>query len=309
MAHDIAVEPFDPRDAGAVAEVRRAAVPYMVCTAESVAWEARSAPRAAHVRWLVARDSGGRVVGCADTGLLFDSPEPGQGYLHTAVRPEATGLGAGSALAQEAERYLSGLGASCVWTWAADDDRSAGFAERRGYRRGRRACFLGLDLARAELPESPGPLPDGVELRTAWDFADDRRPLYEADVECTADEPGDVEHGFVPYEDWLRLKWERPDLDHRLGSVVLVGGEVAAYSMAQTDGRERYWSAMTGTRRAHRGRGLARVAKVDSLLRARAAGLTRAFTGNDAANAPMLALNRRLGYAQAAAEWRYSKRL
>jgi GNAT superfamily N-acetyltransferase len=307
MTTKVTVEAFCTSDAADVAEVRRAAVPYLVCTARSVVWEAESAPPACRVRWLVARDSGGRIVGCADTGLIADSTEPGQGYLHVAVRPDACAQGAGGALVAEAERRLSALGASRAWTWVADDGRSPGFAERRGYVRGRRACFLGLDLADAQLPELPSPLPEGVELRTALDFADDRRPLYEADLEATADEPGDVRHGFVPYDDWLRLNWDRPDIDHRLSSVVLADGEVASYSVAQTDGRERYWSGMTGTRRAYRGRGLARLAKLDSLRRSRDAGRTRAFTGNDAMNVPMLALNASLGYAEAAAEWRYSR--
>ncbi|RAJ59882.1 acetyltransferase (GNAT) family protein [Streptomyces sp. Amel2xB2] len=309
MTPGITVEAFDPRDASAVAEVRRATVPYLVCTAESVAWEAESAPAEGRTRWLVARDADGRIVGCADTGLLISSTEPGQGCLHIAVRPEARGRGVGRALVAEAERCLTEAGAERAWTWAADDGRSPGFAERLGYARGRRACFLGLDLARAELPPLPERLQPGVELRTAADFAGDRRPLYEADLECTADEPGDVRHGFVPYDDWLRLNWERPDIDHTLGSVVLVDGEVASYTVAQTDGAERYWSGMTGTLRAHRGRGLARLAKLDSLRRSREAGRTRAFTGNDSSNAPMLALNRALGYEQAGAEWRYSKPL
>lgn len=309
MTPKVTVESFRPDDAETVAEVRRAAVPYLVCTAGSVAWEAESAPEAQRTHWLVAREPGGRVVGCADTGLLVGSAEPGQGYLHTAVHPEARGRGVGAALVAEAERRLSAVGAERAWTWVSDDGASPGFAERRGYIHGRRACFLGLDLLRADLPGPPQRLPSGVELRTVLDFADDLRPLYEADLEATADEPGDVRYGFVPYEDWLRLNWERPDLDHHLSSVVLVGGEVASYSVAQTDGHERYWSAMTGTRRAHRGRGLARLAKLDSLRRSRSAGRRRAFTGNDSTNAPMLALNRSLGYVQAAAEWRYSKPL
>ena len=61
---------------------------------------------------------------------------------------------------------------------------------------------------------------------------------------------------------------------------------------------------MTGTRRAFRGQGLARLAKTASLRRARDAGCTEAFTGNDAANAPMLALNTAFGYRPFAAEWR-----
>jgi GNAT superfamily N-acetyltransferase len=309
MRPTVTVEEFRAEDAEAVARVRRAAVPYMVCTGEAVAWTAASAPEQQRAKWLVAKDPGGRVTGCADTGLLIESTESEQGFLHTAVHPDSLGGGTGAALAAAGERYLRDLKVRRVHTWVADDGRSPGFAERRGYERGRRACFLGLDLSRAGLPSLPDPLPDGVELRTAEDFADDQRPLYEADLECTSDEPGDVQAGFLPYEDWLRLNWDRPDLDHHLTSVVLLDGEVAAYSVAQTDGRERYWSGMTGTRRAYRGRGLAKLAKLDSLLRSRAAGVVRAFTGNDAANAPMLAVNKGLGYTQAAAEWRYARNL
>lgn len=303
----IAVEAFRTEDAAAVAEVRRAAMPQLVFTAESVAWDAGSAPARSQTRWLVARDPGGRIVGCADTGLIVSSAEPGHGFLHTTVCPEACGRGTGAALVAAAERYLSKQEVSRVFTWVADDGRSPGFAERLGYVQGRRAHFLGLDLVRARLPEPP--LPEDVELVPAAHFADDYRPLYEADLECAEDEPGDVRQGFVPYEDWLKQNWHRPHYDARLSSVVLVGGEVAAYTVAVTDGRERYLSGMTGTRRAHRGRGLARLAKTDSLRRARAAGLTTAYTGNDAGNAPMQAVNRSLGYERAAAEWRYAKSL
>lgn len=305
----IAVREFRPKDAERVAEVRRAAVPHLVCTGEAVAWEAANAPESMRLRWLVAEDGEGRVTGCADTGVNVESAEDGHAFLHTAVLPGATGRGTGAALVSAAEEYLSGLGMSEAHTWVSDDEHSRGFAERRGYVRSRPARFLGLDLSRADLPPVPDRLPPGVELRTAADFADDLRPLYEADVECVADEPSDVVAAPAPFEDWLLLNWARPDFDARLTTVALVDGEVAAYSVAQVDGRDRYWSGMTGTRRAHRGRGLATLAKTDSLRRARAAGYTRAYTGNDADNRPMLAVNTRLGYRPTGAEWRYARRL
>ena len=45
------------------------------------------------------------------------------------------------------------------------------------------------------------------------------------------------------------------------------------------------------------------------LHRARAAGLTEAFTHNDGSNAPMLAVNDWLGYERCAAEWKYTREL
>ncbi|MFE7120597.1 GNAT family N-acetyltransferase, partial [Streptomyces sp. NPDC057654] len=80
-------------------------------------------------------------------------------------------------------------------------------------------------------------------------------------------------------------------------------------TIAHTDGRTRYVSGGTGTRRAFRGRGLAKLVKARSLRLARAAGCTEAFTGNDDENAPMLAINKWFGYEPAAAEWRYVREL
>ncbi|HEV7626858.1 MAG TPA: GNAT family N-acetyltransferase, partial [Streptomyces sp.] len=216
MTPKFTVEDFRNEDAEAVAQLRRAAVAYLVCTAESVTWDACSAPADKRTKWMVAREPGGRIAGCADAGLFSESTETGMAFLHTAVRPDVLGHGAGDALVAAGEGYLAGLGVRRVHTWVSDDGRSPGFAERRGYQRGRRACFLGLDLTSGKLPDLPATLPAGVRLHTSADFTADRRPLYEADLECAADEPGDVRAGFVSYENWLRLNWERPDVDHHL---------------------------------------------------------------------------------------------
>ena len=53
---------------------------------------------------------------------------------------------------------------------------------------------------------------------------------------------------------------------------------------------------LTGTRRAYRGRGLALAVKLASIHWAAENGITRMLTFNDETNAPMLAINRRLGY-------------
>ncbi|NEE16181.1 GNAT family N-acetyltransferase, partial [Streptomyces sp. SID7499] len=76
----------------------------------------------------------------------------------------------------------------------------------------------------------------GVELRPGSDFADDPRPLFEADVEVTADEPGDITSELDDYEDWVTNTWRHPAFDQELSSVVLVDGKVAAFSAATTDG-------------------------------------------------------------------------
>jgi hypothetical protein len=46
-----------------------------------------------------------------------------------------------------------------------------------------------------------------------------------------------------------------------------------------------------------------------ALTRSRDAGLTEAFTGNDAGNVPMLAVNQWLGYQSTASSWTAGKTL
>lgn len=303
----VIVRDFRPTDAEGWVRVRRAALPYMVTTAEQVVFNLATAHPAKRLRLLVAEEDG-ELIATAQVGLAHDSPEPGQSFCNPYTHPERTGRGAGTLLLRTAEEYLTRAGATSVYTWVLDTPGNRAFARTHGYEPSRPAHFLHLDLAGGTLPPRQG-LPAGVELRTAADFADDPRPLFEADAETTADEPSDTPSELSDYEEWLGETWRDPGLDHRLTSVVVVDGEVAAFSAAETDGAGRYWSAMTGTRRAYRNRGLAKLAKNDSLHRARAAGCTDAYTGNDADNGPMLAINRWFGYELCATEVRHVRRL
>ncbi|MGF0172655.1 GNAT family N-acetyltransferase [Streptomyces sp. Marseille-Q5077] len=283
------------------------ALPYLVVTPEAVVHGATRAHPDAHARPLLAEENG-EIIGTAQVGIARDSPEPGQGFVNVYVHPERTRRGAGALLLRAAEEHLAAVGATTLFAWVLDEPGNRVFAERHGYRASRSAHFLRLDLANGTLPPLQA-FPPGVELRTAADFADDPRPLFELDAETTLDEPGDVEAEFTDYEAWLEETWRHPLNSHELTSVVLVDGRPAAFSAARTDGATRYGTAMTGSARAFRGRGLAKLAKNDSLHRARAAGYTEAFTGNDAGNGPMLAINKWFGYEVCATEVRHVREL
>ncbi|MFF3624271.1 GNAT family N-acetyltransferase [Streptomyces sp. NPDC002467] len=303
------LRPGDLSDAEAVARVRGRALPFLLNTAEGIAFELSSAHPARHYRVLVAETDDGRVIGTAQVGLAHDSPEPGRSTVNLYVDPSHRGLGAGGLLLRTAEEYLAARGAVETYAWVMDEPAHRAFAERRGYRPGRSSYFLRLDLTAAVLPPLPEVLPAGVEVRPGSAFAEDPRPLFAADAETTSDEPGDVGTEIDDYEDWLRHIWRNPVLDKELTTVVLVDGVVAAFTAVHTDGATRYSTGMTGTLRAFRGRGLAGLAKTFSLHRARAAGYTEALTGNDTDNRPMLAVNRRLGYEIRVTETRYAKEL
>jgi GNAT superfamily N-acetyltransferase len=301
------LRPDDRSDVETFAHVRHLALPYILWTPAGILHTLTRTPPEARFRSLVAEEDG-EVLGTAQVSLAYDSPEPGQGLLNIYVHPDRVRRGAGGLLVRAAEEHLAGHGATRLFAWLLDTPANRAFAERRGYRAGRSAHFLRLDLRRTPLPPLPA-LPAGVELRTAADFAEDPRPLFELDAQTTADEPSDVDTEFTDYQAWLTETWEHPLLDRELTTVVLADGRPAAFSVAYTDGGSRYGTAMTGTARAHRGRGLAKLAKIHSLYRARAAGLAEAFTGNDAGNGPMIAINKWLGYEICATEVRYVREL
>ncbi|MEU0588132.1 GNAT family N-acetyltransferase [Streptomyces sp. NPDC006132] len=294
-------------DAEGFSDTRRLALPYMLSTPESVVHTLTHAHPDAHFGQLIAEEDG-EIIGTAQISVAHASPEPGQGSANIYVRPDRTRRGAGSLLLRTAEERLAGLGVTKLFAWVLDEPENRAFAERRGFRASRSAYFLRLDLAAGPLPPRQDP-PAGVELRTGADFADDPRPMFDLDAEVVADEPSDIDVEFTDYEAWLEETWKHPLLNLDLTSVAVVDGRPAAFSVAYTDGGTRYATAMTGTAREFRGRGLAKLAKNDSLHRARAAGYTEAFTGNDTGNGPMIAINKWFGYEVCATEVRYVREL
>ena len=297
----------DRADVEGFAHVRHQALPYILWTPDAIVHRLAHTHPDARFRSLVAEEDG-EVVGTAQVQLAYDSPEPGQGMLNIYVHPDRTRRGAGDLLVCAAEKHLAEHGATKLFAWVLDEPANRAFAERRGYRASRSAHFLRLDLTGTLPPLQP--LPPGVELRSAADFADDPRPLFELDAMTVSDEPSDVDAELTDYETWIEETWKAPLLDRELTTIALVEGRPAAFSLAWTDNATgRYATAMTGTARAHRRRGLAKLAKNASLHRARAAGYTVALTGNDSGNEPMLAINKWFGYEICASEVRYVREL
>jgi RimJ/RimL family protein N-acetyltransferase len=91
---------------------------------------------------------------------------------------------------------------------------------------------------------------------------------------------------------------------------VLEGDDVVSFAWLELD-REggRGHHELTGTLRAYRGRGLATLAKVAAVRWCAANGIRELLTANDVDNAPMLAINERLGYRPTTVSTDLEKRL
>lgn len=110
-------------------------------------------------------------------------------------------------------------------------------------------------------------------------------------------------------QQWSSHFWHTVFADDDASLAACVDGELAALTMLRVDRpSHRVQNNLTGTRRAYRGRGLARLLKTHSLHRAAEAGATVAFTDNDETNTAMLAVNHALGYRHSSRRIEWERR-
>lgn len=276
--------------------------PCRVLSEESIRWRFdRPHPEFQDTEY-IAVDATGMLVGFVRSRLAVPGNRPGNGYtvlLSVAETHRGTDLAA--RLLEASEKHLLDRGALSLRAEAAAEGVQAGgphvaeLLREQGYEPLESHHVLGLDLT--TLPDLP-PAPQSVELRPFVDFSDDSRPLYEIDRLTSEDEPGELsqDSDFPSFEEWREHIWSHPLADLDLSLAILVDGEPVGITCYYSDHDSRMESAMTGMLPRFRGRGLAGYAKTAALHRARERGITHAFTGNHSDNAPMLAINDRLGY-------------
>lgn len=289
------IRPARPDDAVAVVALRAAVFPYLVRgVASTRRMIAEPPPGADWIAYVAEVDA--RPVGWVSAFRNVTTSEPDVGELSTLhVHPDHRGRGIGGALFTAGWRHLTGLGTRRVCAMAPE--QGLDFARRRGFEPSREARYAALHPD----PARPVPsAPDGVRLTAMAQL--EPRQLYDADVAAAADEPGDVPVDKIGFDTWRYEVWDNIGLDREASTAAVLDGKVVAFSLVKRDG-ERMWSDFTGTVPGFRGRGLAYLVKAAALRRAAADGVTVAYTCNDGTNAPMLAVNTRLGYRPVATQF------
>jgi RimJ/RimL family protein N-acetyltransferase/N-acetylglutamate synthase-like GNAT family acetyltransferase len=252
-------------------------------------------PRAEAAHWIA--DDGAVVAWCFAHRRWRRASS--NGYVWIGVLPEARRRGLGSELWELAGQHLSAVGVERVNADAVGDAEGERFLRRRGLVQRRTVVVSAADPC----------LVDPAELATRRERAEldgyrllpyaeaDLHSLYRLDMEAIDDEPGEEAPHELSFEEWRRDLLESPDLTHEGSFVVVASGEAVAHSGLSVDrGSRRGRNEGTGTAAAQRGRGLATLAKLAQLRWAAEQGIERVITDNDERNAPMLAINRRLGY-------------
>lgn len=289
------ISPGSIDDAGRAFALLLAAVPDRVDTPEGLAYVMTAAHPEDHIVYFRA-EADSELIGWAVAGLEVFAPVRTAAFAGIVVHPAHRGKGVGSALYEVLESHVARIGARRIVVHSQGDAASDAFAARRGFRLEGSATRSALD------PRSVDPLestPSGIEVVPLSRFADDPEAVFTVDREGALDEPGAHDYSGMTYESWRRWIWDHPDLDHALGVAALAGGTMVGTSLLMVDRRSRRAvNAGTGVLREFRGRGIGLAMKVHSLRCAAAAGITRVVTDNDDTNAPMLAINSRLGYEQ-----------
>ena len=209
-----------------------------------------------------------------------------------------------------------------LWRWATEDAAQAGSrtllayaaedepevleaVQAIGYQRDRLEKVWELDLAThgprlaaAAQQARAKAASERYELTTvaAWD-----RKSFEALHALDARTRTDIPTTFPILPETFENFMERlrsPDRPHDRWWVVLHGDDPVAMSYLRFPPvRGRVWTGYTCCHPDHRGRGLARAVKLQSLAQAIELGVPAVFTDNDSQNAPILHINEELGYA------------
>lgn len=176
--------------------------------------------------------------------------------------------------------------------------------QERGYRYDRLSKAWELDLeanrerlldereaSRAAMREQ------GIDLSTQDADGDPEliHKLHRLNDETTHDIPTTV-----PHHSWslaeFKMWGESPEYRGDRSWIARDGDQVVAWSFLKYPRRGRVWTGYTCCARSHRGRGIARAVKMETLGQAIELGVSSVRTDNDEANAPMLHINEKLGY-------------
>jgi len=272
------------------AAMRQRAWPDRIVTEEGMRHGLESAPPRAEQAHFAFEDAGA-ILGWASAGRTWWTALPDMGLLAIAVDPARRREGIGAALLEAADAHLTGLGIRTARASSLDEPAARALATRGGFEERSASSVSAVDPRTIE----PLPLGDGVEL-VPFAAIDDPRPIFELDLETSADIPNE-EYDSVSFEEWRGEYWDTPMVDQDASLAVYVDGELAGLTMIRVDAPSgRAENNLCGVRRQFRGRGLATLLKSHSLRLAAELGATVALTQNDETNAPMLTVNTRLGY-------------
>lgn len=251
------------------------------------------------VRFLAEVD--GVAVGAATVGRIYVfPPEFPALWAIIGVLPWARRAGIGERLLSEVSSVARSREKGKLYLRCAEDRPEAiDFLAHRGFTELERSKTVRLELAGRPVPAVAPP--PGIELTTLAARPDLVEGVHAVAIETFPDVPGgDVPMAVGDLAEFRARDVDRPSVpkDAFFVAVDTGNGRAVGYAclLMQPGSTTVAYHDMTAVLRAYRGRGIARELKHATIAWSIENGLTALETGNDEANAPMRAVNARLGY-------------
>jgi GNAT superfamily N-acetyltransferase len=278
-------------------EIVNAVTPESPTSPDDIRWSDATYPGG--VRFLASLE--GRDAGAASVGRVYMYDAAFERYwFGVHVLPEARRHGLGTALWIATSEVARAAGKTGLQTdvFESQSDGVA-FLGHRGFEVVERMKAVRLDL-RGLRPE-PAVAPPGIVLTTLAARPDLEAGLHDVALEAYPDIPSVDEPVSVgSLEEFLARDVRRTGVPPEALAIALdeaTGRVVGWASLMYAPGSSTVaWHDMTAVRPAWRGRGIASALKRATIAWAVEHGLEALETGNDESNAPMRAVNARLGY-------------
>jgi RimJ/RimL family protein N-acetyltransferase len=252
---------------------------------------------------LVARTSQEPVAGFAFVQHGSWLPE-GRYWLWQTTDGAWRRQGIGAALYRKALATALEQGATTLASRVRDDDpASLAFAERRGFSIDRHLFESVIDLLAFDDTPFGGVIDaveaSGIRFRTLADLGNTREALYrlwELNYRVVLDDPAST-GTFTSFDDFSAMVAQASWFDPA-GQILAVDGDafVGLGAIGYFPQSQSASNMITGVDSAYRGRHIAQALKLLGIRYAKARGALTIRTDNDSQNAPMLAINRKLGY-------------
>lgn len=302
MSDTFVLRPYVETDMARIVEIVNSQSDAQTTVEEGLRLERERRPEDNVLR-LMATTPDGTIAG---TGLGYSGigTKPGDFDIKIRVDRPYQGRGAGRMLYEAIGRWALAEGACRLTAAVREVDQEAlAWARRKGYEVLYHIFRSRLRLsdwnAAAFTPAVERAKREGIRFTSfAAEITGEEsyERCYDFIDRLMEDMPGAPGRIRASYERWRNNFRTRPHMD-AAGWIMAVDGDrwVALSSVVRREDGG-FFTGFTGVERDYRGRGLALATKVVALEYAQSLGAREIVTSNHSTNAPMLAVNRKLGY-------------